>query len=52
MTKSANKRCRRTTRRCVNGKCYRQQISKKRTSRLRCRNKSRRCGDNRCYKKK
>lgn len=51
MAKSANSRCRRTTRKCVNGKCYTQKKWRKKTARKRCKKGSRKCGDNRCYTK-
>ena len=47
----AGTRCRKSTRRCVDGKCYRKKTWRKRTPKKKCAKGTRKCRDNKCHKK-
>jgi len=44
-------RCKKHTRRCVNGKCYKKKAWRKRTAKARCARGTRKCSDNKCHRK-
>ena len=44
-------RCRKTTRRCADSKCYHKKAWRKKTAKARCSKGSRKCRDNKCRKK-
>ena len=47
----AGTRCKKKTRRCVDGKCYYIKSRRKKTAKKRCPKGSRKCKDNKCHKK-
>jgi hypothetical protein len=47
----AGTRCKKNTRKCVDGKCYHKKTWRKKTPMKRCAKGTRKCRDNKCHKK-